>query len=79
MSIHPGYSGQLFMPDSLARIARLRAALPDRVHVQVDGGIGEGNVRAVFEAGATLIVAGSAIFHREDIVHAYRRLVHALA
>jgi ribulose-phosphate 3-epimerase len=79
MSIHPGYSGQLFMPGSLDRIARLRAVLPDRIPVQVDGGITEGNVRDVYEAGATLIVAGSAVFHREDIVHAYRQLVHALA
>jgi ribulose-phosphate 3-epimerase len=79
MSIYPGYSGQLFMPGSLERIARTRAALPERMHVQVDGGITEGNVRDVYEAGATLIVAGSSIFHREDLVHAYRQLVHALA
>src|ERR687884_205304 len=39
MSIHPGYSGQEFMPDALERIRRLRAALPPGVHVQVDGGI----------------------------------------
>jgi ribulose-phosphate 3-epimerase len=79
MSIHPGYSGQLFMPSSLERIARVRGALPEHVHIQVDGGIGEKNVRDVHEAGADLIVAGSAVFHREDIVHAYRQLVHALA
>lgn len=79
MSIHPGYSGQLFMPSSLDRIARVRGALPEHVHIQVDGGIGEKNVRDVREAGADLIVAGSAVFHREDIVHAYRQLVHALA
>ena len=79
MSIHPGYSGQLFMPGSLGRIARLRAALPDQVHVQVDGGIGDSNVRDCYEAGATLLVTGASIFHREDLVHAYRQLVHALA
>jgi ribulose-phosphate 3-epimerase len=79
MSIHPGYSGQVFMPDALDRIARLRAALPDDVHVQVDGGVSNENVRAVYEAGATLIVAGSAIFDREDLPRAYRRLVQALA
>jgi ribulose-phosphate 3-epimerase len=49
------------------------------VHVQVDGGIGLENVRAVFEAGATLIVAGAAIFANEDQTRAYRRLVQALA
>ena len=79
MSIHPGYSGQEFMPEALDRIARLRAALPEQVHVQVDGGIGNENVRSVYDAGATLIVAGSAIFHREDLPRAYRRLVQALA
>src|SRR5579863_2838455 len=39
MSIHPGYSGQEFMPEAIDRIARLRDTLPDEVHVQVDGGI----------------------------------------
>jgi ribulose-phosphate 3-epimerase len=79
MSIHPGYSGQEFMPEALDRIARVRAALPAHVHVQVDGGIDNDNVRAVYEAGARLIVAGSAIFAREDLPRSYRRLVQALA
>jgi len=79
MSIHPGYSGQEFMPDALDRIARTRAALPEGVYVQVDGGIDNENVRAVYDAGATLLVAGSAIFAREDLPRAYRRLVQALA
>jgi ribulose-phosphate 3-epimerase len=79
MSIHPGYSGQEFMPNALDRIERTRAALPETVHVQVDGGIDNDNVRSVYDAGATLIVAGSAIFQREDLPRAYRRLVQALA
>jgi ribulose-phosphate 3-epimerase len=79
MSIHPGYSGQEFMEGSLERIARTRAALPESVHVQVDGGIDNDNVRSVYDAGATLMVAGSAIFGREDLPRAYRRLVQALA
>jgi ribulose-phosphate 3-epimerase len=79
MSIHPGYSGQRFMPEAVDRIRRLRAALPERVRVQVDGGIDESNVRAAFEAGATLFVAGSAIFGGDDLPRAYRRLVQALA
>ena len=79
MSIHPGYSGQEFMSDALERIRALRAALPESIHVQVDGGIDGENVRAVYEAGATLIVAGSAIFAREDLQRAYRQLVQALA
>jgi ribulose-phosphate 3-epimerase len=79
MSIHPGYSGQEFMPDALDRIRRLRAALPAHVYVQVDGGIGNENVRDVYDAGARLMVAGAAIFEREDLPRAYRRLVQALA
>ncbi len=79
MSIHPGYSGQAFMPEALDRVARLRAALPEAVHVQVDGGIDDENVRAVHDAGATLLVAGSAIFGREDPARSYRRLVQSLA
>jgi ribulose-phosphate 3-epimerase len=79
MSIHPGYSGQEFMPDALDRIRRLRAALPAHVYVQVDGGVGNENVRAVYDAGARLMVAGAAIFEREDLPRAYRRLVQALA
>jgi ribulose-phosphate 3-epimerase len=79
MSIHPGYSGQEFMPEAVDRIKRLRAALPETIHVQVDGGIDNDNVRSVYDAGATLIVAGSAIFAREDLPRSYRRLVQALA
>ncbi len=79
MSIHPGYSGQAFMPEALDRVGRLRAVLPESVHIQVDGGIDNDNVRAVYEAGATLLVAGSAVFDREDLPRAYRRLVQALA
>jgi ribulose-phosphate 3-epimerase len=79
MSIHPGYGGQTLMPDALDRLARTRAALPDSVYVQVDGGVDNDNVRSVYDAGATLIVAGTAVFGREDLPRAYRRLVQALA
>lgn len=79
MSIHPGYSGQEFLPESLERIRELRSQLHERVVVQVDGGVTKDNVRAVYEAGAELIVAGSAIFAREDLNRAYLRLVRELA
>ena len=78
MSIHPGYSGQEFLPDSLWRIARLRKELPSSLFVQVDGGVMEENVTDVRKVGADLIVAGSAIFGMEDLPRAYRRLVKAL-
>src|SRR5436309_8563243 len=79
MSIHPGYSGQAFMPEAVDRIARLRAALPETVHIQVDGGINSDTIRLAYDAGATLLVAGSAIFAREDLPRAYQGLVQELA
>jgi ribulose-phosphate 3-epimerase len=79
MSINPGYGGQEFMPEAVDRIKTLRNALPDEIHIQVDGGIDNDNVRSVFDAGATLIVAGTSIFAREDLPRSYRRLVQALA
>jgi len=79
MSIHPGYSGQKFMPDALDRIARVRAALPERVRVQVDGGIDDETIGPAHAAGATLLVAGSAVFGRGDLAASYRGLVQAVA
>jgi ribulose-phosphate 3-epimerase len=78
MSIHPGYSGQKFMPDAVDRIARVRAALPDRVRVQVDGGIDDETIGPAHAAGATLLVAGSAVFGRGDLAGSYRDLVQAV-
>ena len=79
MSIHPGYSGQTFMPEALGRIGQLRALLPAQVHLQVDGGVTNDNIRSVYDAGADLIVCGTAIFGMEDLPRAYRRLVQLLA
>jgi ribulose-phosphate 3-epimerase len=75
MSIHPGYSGQPFMPEAPARIAHLREVLPAEVRVQVDGGINTETIRLARDAGADLLVAGSAIFWRDDPASAYRELV----
>jgi len=79
MSIEPGYSGQEFMPEAYERIRTVRSLLPRETHVQVDGGIGPDNAGAAHEAGATLLVAGSSIFGREDLPRAYRRLVQELS
>jgi len=78
MSIHPGYSGQEFMPEAIPRVRRLRELLPEGVHVQVDGGVGPDNVSELREAGANLFVAGTSVFGHEDLPEAYRRLVLAL-
>jgi ribulose-phosphate 3-epimerase len=79
MAIHPGYSGQGFRPETIGRLVRLRASLSQEIPIQVDGGVGPDNIREIYDAGATLFVAGSAIFGREDLPRAYRRLVQALA
>ena len=75
MSIHPGYSGQAFMPEALDRIAALARLVG--VPIQVDGGVGVENAAALRAAGASLLVAGSAVFGDADPGAAYRRLAPA--
>ena len=77
MSIHPGRSGQSFMPEACTRIAELRRLLPE-VLIQVDGGISAANIRDVHEAGADLLVAGSSIFWQDDLAEAYHGLTRQL-
>ena len=74
MSIHPGYSGQAFMPDAPGRIARLRELLPADTRVQVDGGINGDTLTVARDAGADLLVSGSAIFWNDDPAAAFRGL-----
>lgn len=75
MSVEPGFGGQAFLPEALDRIRALRREIGGRgVEIAVDGGIGPENVRAVVEAGADVIVAGSAIFGRPDPAAAAREL-----
>ena len=65
MSVHPGFGGQKFIPESLDKIRRARNMIEERnlkVDIQVDGGIYLTNVRDVLDAGANIIVAGSAVF-----------------
>jgi len=78
MSIHPGYSGQQFQAEAYERVRRLRTNLPDSVVIQVDGGVKDHNVKRLYDEGARLLVAASAIFEREDLGRAYRRLVQLL-
>jgi ribulose-phosphate 3-epimerase len=79
MSIHPGYSGQPFLEETYDRVERLRWALPKGMPIQIDGGVSDENIKALHARGATLFVAASAIFGREDLPRAYRRMVQALA
>ena len=75
MSIHPGYSGQPFQEAAFDRVARLRGLLPERVHIQVDGGVGPANIAELRRNGATLLVAASSIFAQPDPAQAYTHLV----
>jgi ribulose-phosphate 3-epimerase len=76
MSVNPGWGGQAFIDASPGKIARLRELVPDAA-IEVDGGIDAATVGSVAEAGATLFVAGSAIFEAEDPAEAYREIVSA--
>ena len=78
MSIHPGYSGQAYMPEATKRIRELRSALSPEVRLQVDGGINGETIGEARTAGADLLVAGSAIFWRDDPAAAYRELSEAV-
>ncbi len=78
MSVHPGYSGQAFIPEAVERIERLRALLPAETLIEVDGGIKPDNIAAVRAAGAELIVVASAIFYEDDIAGAYAELARAV-
>ena len=77
MSIEPGYSGQPFMPASYGRIEELATLV--EIPIQVDGGVGETNAKAVRAAGAALLVAGSAVFADPDPAGAYVRIAAAAA
>ena len=69
MSVNPGFSGQSFIPRSLARLARVRAridALGQDIRLEIDGGVKIDNIRQIAVAGADTFVAGSAIFGSPD-------------
>lgn len=74
MSVNPGYAGQSFIAATPERVERLRALLPDAVAIEVDGGIGRGNLASVRDAGADMFVSASSIFTAGDPVAAYREL-----
>lgn len=74
MSIVPGYSGQDFMPEAADRISELRSLLPEGIRVQVDGGVNRETIGVAREAGADLVVVGSAIFWNDDPAAAYEEL-----
>ncbi len=80
MSVEPGFGGQSFIEGSLSKIRELRAMADElglATLIEVDGGISAANAREVFEAGAEVLVAGSAVFRAADPESEIRRILEA--
>ena len=77
MTVNPGFEAQPFIPSMLRKIERLRKMIDSRgldTKIEVDGGIGIGNIREVADAGADIFVTGSSLFYSQD----YRETVRAM-
>jgi len=77
MTVNPGFGGQAFIPEVLPKIGTVRRMLDERglnAEIQVDGGVNLDTAAAVVRAGATVLVAGSAVFDSADIASAVRRI-----
>jgi ribulose-phosphate 3-epimerase len=72
MSVNPGFGGQRFIPTSTAKIAKVRRMLDARslwgVELEVDGGVATGTIGEVVDAGATVLVAGAAVYNSDASV-----------
>jgi ribulose-phosphate 3-epimerase len=78
MTVNPGWGGQEFIEHSIAKLQRLRGLLPDGVPLEVDGGIDADTAPRCRAVGATLFVAGSAVFGSPDPGKAYREIADAI-
>ena len=78
MTVNPGWGGQSFLPRSPAKLQRLRALLGPEAALEVDGGIAAGTAAECAAAGATLFVAGSAVFGTADPGAAVREIAAAI-
>ena len=80
MSVNPGFGGQSFIPSSVDKVRRLRAQIAGRglrARIEVDGGVDTANVRALVDAGAEILVAGTAVFGQGDPEKSARALLEA--
>jgi len=78
MSVNPGFGGQKFIPTSLDKLRRLRQMIDSRelkTRIEIDGGIDSENILRVVELGAEIIVAGSAVYGKEDPIEAVKELL----
>ena len=78
MTVNPGWGGQPFMAGSPRKVARLRAIVPEEVALEVDGGIDAGTAPVCRESGASVFVAGSAIFEAGEPGEAYRAIARSV-
>lgn len=77
MTVNPGFGGQTFIPEMIDKVKRLRQISKERnlpIHIQVDGGIDEDTAPLMIQAGANMLVAGSAIFGTDDPAAAARKI-----
>ncbi|MEJ7785520.1 MAG: ribulose-phosphate 3-epimerase [Solirubrobacteraceae bacterium] len=79
MTVNPGWGGQKFIGASLEKVRRIRALIGPDADLEVDGGIDRDTAEPCAEAGASLFVAGSAVFGASDPGAAYRALTEAVA
>ena len=82
MSVNPGFGGQKFIESAIGKLQRLRREIDARhlaVELEVDGGVKLDNVRRVVDAGASVVVAGSAVFEAPEGVEAALKKLRALA
>jgi ribulose-phosphate 3-epimerase len=80
MSVNPGFGGQSFLPSSVEKVRRLRGLMRERglsATIEVDGGVDPGNIRTLRDAGASVFVAGSAVFGHGDPEGRTRSLLEA--
>lgn len=80
MTVEPGFGGQKYLPESTERVRRAREMADElgvNLDIQVDGGVGQDNAHIVLEAGANVIVSGSAVFHG-DITDNVKRFIAQL-
>ncbi|HKP47060.1 MAG TPA: ribulose-phosphate 3-epimerase [Pyrinomonadaceae bacterium] len=80
MSVNPGFGGQSFIPTAIDKVRRIKTMIVERklkTRIEIDGGVDSNNIAAVVEAGAEIIVAGSAIFGSSNPEAAVRELREA--
>ena len=81
MSVNPGFGGQKFIPYAINKIKEvfeMKQKYNKNLHIQVDGGVDKTNIKQIVEAGADLIVAGSAVFKNDEIEENIKALREAL-